>query len=443
MPDPRRTLPAVHALLATVGDLPALPARTAARALLDEVRGGAPAPADWAAAIRARVAVDATPHLRRVINATGVVLHTNLGRAPLSPRAVAQVAAVAGSYTTLELDLSTGQRGERLAGVAPRLQTLLGVESALAVNNCAAALLLTLSALAAGREVIVSRGELVEIGGSFRIPDVISACGARLVEVGTTNRTRIADYANAIGPDTAVILKVHPSNFHVDGFTESAPRADLVALAHANGLHYVDDFGSGAMSAAPGEPTIHDIAALGADVICCSGDKLFGGPQAGLIFGRAAPLHLLRKHPLYRALRLDRLVLAALEGTLIDRERGTALPIDAMLAHTPESLATRTLALATALGPPAEVVPTLGLPGGGTRPAARLAGVGVRIPCASPDRLAAALRQAPTPVIARVADGALIVDLRTVLPGEDGELTAAVSAAWSGADRAAIAPGSG
>lgn len=430
MQDPRRELPAVHTLLALVPDLPANAARSAVRVVLQAVRAGGRAPASWEAAVRERVGAESTPHLRPVINATGVVLHTNLGRAPLSPRAVAAVAAVAGEYTNLELDLDSGDRGERLAGVTPRLVALLGVESALAVNNCAAAVLLALSALAAGREVIVSRGELVEIGGAFRVPDVISACGARLREVGTTNRTRIQDYERAIGPETAVILRVHPSNFHIEGFTERADRAALVALAHSRGLLYVEDLGSGAMGATVGDDdTVPAVCAAGADVVCFSGDKLFGGPQAGILLGRTEPLALLRKHPLYRALRLDRLVLAALEATLIDRQIGVPPPVDSMLEQTPASLSHATAALAAALGPSAEVVTTQGLPGGGSRPAARLGGLGVRLSCASPDRVVARLRHGSPPVIARVADGAVLIDLRAVDPRWHPALTTAVLAA--------------
>lgn len=427
-PDRRRDLPAVHVLLARVPDLPHGPAKAAARELLAAARTGA-IPADWEGAIRALVAAGSTPHLRPVLNATGVVLHTNLGRAPLSERAAAAVTAVAAGYTNLELDLGSGERGERLAGVAPRLMALFQVEAALAVNNCAAAVLLALSTVAAGREVIVSRGELVEIGGSFRIPEVITACGARLREVGTTNRTRLRDYEAAIGPETGVILRVHPSNFHVAGFTESAPREALVALAHERGLLYVEDLGSGAMVDSTTDASVKTVCDSGADIVCFSGDKLFGGPQAGIVVGRAESVSRMRRHPLYRALRLDRLVLAALEATLIDRCDGVALPIDQMLAHSASSLGPATHRLVQVLvdaGIDAAVVPTEGLAGGGARPADRLPGVGVRIRGVNPDTLATRLRAGRPPVIARVEDGGLIIDLRAVPEASHPALTDAL-----------------
>ncbi len=418
----------MHALLAQVPDLPRGPAKTAARDLLDAARKGA-VPHDWESALRARVAEGRALHLRRVLNATGVVLHTNLGRAPLSTRAAVAVGAVTAGYTNLELDLETGERGERLAGVAPRLCALFGSDAALAVNNCAAAVLLALSSLAAGREVIVSRGELVEIGGSFRIPDVITACGARLREVGTTNRTRVRDYAAAISAETGVILRVHPSNFHVEGFTESAPREALVALAHERGLLYVEDLGSGAMREGTSDSTVQSVIDAGADLVCFSGDKLFGGPQAGIVVGRADPVARMRRHPLYRALRLDRLVLAALEATILDHADGLELPVDTMLSHTAATLGPATRALADALvaaGVNAAVVPTEGLAGGGSRPSDRLPGVGVRILGVHPDKLAARLRRGSPPVIARVESAGVVLDLRTVPEADHPALQAAV-----------------
>ena len=429
--DRRRDLPAVHVLLALVPDLPPVAAKRAARALLELARSG-DTPPDWAVAIRARVARDRTLHLRRVINATGVVLHTNLGRAPLSRSAQAAVAAVAGSYTNLELDLATGERGERLAGVGPRLCALFRTEAALAVNNCAAAVLLALSALAQGREVIVSRGELVEIGGAFRIPDVITACGARLVEVGTTNRTRLRDYAAAITANTAVILRVHPSNFHVEGFTESADRAALVALAHERGLLYIEDLGSGAMRDNGADSSVATVCAAGADVVCFSGDKLFGGPQAGIVVGSRSAVGQMRKHPLYRALRLDRLVLAALEATVMDRADDVEVPVDAMLGPAADGLRAASDALAAELnagGAQVTVVASAGLAGGGTRPADRLPGVALCVHTPSAPALLQRLRAASPPVIARVQDGDVWVDLRTVLPDDREPLRRALYAA--------------
>jgi L-seryl-tRNA(Ser) seleniumtransferase len=427
MSDFRSQLPAVHVLLAKVQDLPHAAALAAARAVLNKARREGLA-GDWEAAIRDEVERATAPHLRRVINATGVVLHTNLGRAPLSARAAAAVAEVASGYSNLELDLESGARGERLAGVAPRLQRMFDVEGALAVNNCAAAVLLALSALAAGKEVIVSRGELVEIGGSFRIPDVITSCGARLVEVGTTNRTRVADYERAITAETAVILRVHPSNFHVEGFTEAADRAELAALAHRRGLLYVDDLGSGAREDRPGEPSVATVARAGADVVCFSGDKLFGGPQAGIVIGRAAPLARMRKHPLYRALRLDRLVLAALEATLIGIEAGEELPVDTMLRHTEKTLRARAASLAAAIGPRASLIAANGLPGGGSLPAVRLQGAAVAV-AGHATQLVRALRAGPHAVVARVENETVILDLLTVQPTEDQALCNAVIAA--------------
>lgn len=429
MSDARRDLPAVHVLLGLVPDLPHAGARDAARAAIADARLNGP-PLDWAQAVRARYAAASAPHLRWVLNATGVVLHTNLGRAPLSPRAAAAVSQLAAGYTNLELDLRTGARGERLAGITPRLTQLFGAEAALAVNNCAAAVLLALSALAAGREVLVSRGELVEIGGSFRIPEVITACGGRLVEVGSTNRTRVEDYARAITPDTAVILRVHPSNFHMAGFVEAPDRDALIALARERGVLYVDDLGSGSRVPRGADPGIGGIVRAGADVVCFSGDKLFGGPQAGILLGRAEPIARMRRHPLYRALRLDRLVLAALEATLLDVATGAELPVDAMLNHTPDTLRERTQAVCNAIGGGARVVTCVGLPGGGSLPEARLDGLAVRLDGPA-DALARALRHGDVPVIARIEQDAVLLDLRTVLPDEDAVLVAAVRAARS------------
>ena len=431
MSDFRSQLPAVHVLLAKVQDLPHAAALAAARAVVAEARLGRP-PTDWEAAVREEVRKKTAPHLRRVINATGVVLHTNLGRAPLSARATAAVAEVAAGYSNLELDLASGERGERLSGVATRLKRMFDVESAIAVNNCAAAVLLALSALAAGKEVIVSRGELVEIGGSFRIPDVITACGARLVEVGTTNRTRVSDYERAITANTAVILRVHPSNFHVEGFTEAADRAELVTLAQSRGLLYIEDLGGGSRQDRPGEPGVATVARTGADVVCFSGDKLFGGPQAGIVVGRAAAIAKMRKHPLYRALRLDRLVIAALEATLIGVEAGEELPVDTMLRHTEASLRQRATTLAAAIGARASLITVSGLAGGGSLPALRLQGTAVSITGGAPE-LVRALRIGPAAVIARVENNAVIIDLRTVQPTEDTALQEAILTAIAAA----------
>ena len=286
------------------------------------------------------------PGLRRVINAGGVILHTNLGRAPLAEAAVQAMAEVGAHYNTLEYDLERGARGGRLKHCEAALCALTGAEAALVVNNNAAALVLLLATLAQGREVIISRGQLIEIGGGFRVPEVMSSAGARLVEVGTTNRTRLADYERAIGPDTALLLRAHASNFRMTGFTEEAPLAQLVQLAHARGLLLVDDLGSGALLdtlqfGLLHEPTVAESMAAGADLVAFSGDKLTGGPQAGIIVGRAEPLDALKRHPLARALRADKLCLAGLAATLDLWRRGTALtqiPIWRMIAREAEEL---------------------------------------------------------------------------------------------------------
>ena len=334
------------------------------------------APAPAAVVARAGAALHAAnrPGLRRVVNATGIVLHTNLGRAPLAPEAIAAVADAASGYCNLEFDLDAGARGARTQAVEPLLCTLTGAEAAAAVNNGAAATLLALAALAEGGEVIVSRGELVEIGGGFRIPDVIRQGGARLVEVGTTNKTRLDDYRRAITPATRVLLKVHQSNFQIVGFTQATPLAALAALARETGLLLVDDAGSGTLTdlrqlGRPAEPTVQDSLAAGSDLVVFSGDKLMGGPQAGLLVGRAAVVDRLRRHPLMRALRLDKMTLAALEATLrLHRDRGPdAIPVLRILGQTEATLTGRAERLAALLGPFASVVASTGLAGGGYR----------------------------------------------------------------------------
>ncbi len=436
--DPRRALPSVDRLLREAPDLPRVAATRAARALVAEVRGGGAAPDDWIGALRDRVASEGRMRLRPVINATGIVLHTNLGRAPLSPRAAEAVATLARGYANVEIALESGRRGERLDGVRGPLMELTGAEDAVAVNNGAAAVLLMLTTLAGpdrgagGREVIVSRGELVEIGGSFRVPDVIRAGGARLVEVGTTNRTRAGDYAAAIGPNTAAILRVHPSNFRITGFTEAAPRGELATLAHAHGILLLEDLGAGALVPGLGEPTVAEVIAEGVDLACFSGDKLLGGPQAGLVVGRAALVETLRRHPLYRALRLDRLVLAALEATLRGYLAGELPPVVGMLQLDPADLKARAEGLAECLraaGLPAEVLPDEGFSGGGSLPGEGLPTWVVALHLPDPDRVAARLRTGEPAVLARVGADRLRLDPRTVLPGEEGPLLGAVVAA--------------
>jgi L-seryl-tRNA(Ser) seleniumtransferase len=423
--DPRRSLPSVDVLLRQVPDLPHGPAAREARALVAEVRAGAIPPGDWAAALRARVNAVGDLRLRPVINATGIVLHTNLGRAPLSPRAAAAVAGIASGYANVELDLETGKRGERLGGIQEPLATLTGAAASIAVNNGAAAVLLMLTALAAGREVVVSRGELVEIGGAFRVPDVISAGGARLVEVGTTNRTRVRDYAAPIGPATAAILRVHPSNFRIVGFTETPERAALAALAKERGVLLLEDLGAGALVEGLGEPTVAQVLAEGVDLACFSGDKLLGGPQAGLVVGRADLVTALRQHPLYRALRLDRLVLAGLEATLRGYLLDEVPPAVTLLRLPADTLRVRAEAWAARLaeaGLRVEVLPDEGFSGGGSLPGEGLPTWVVALDVPDPDATTARLRTGNPAVLARVGGGRLRLDPRTVFPAEEDAL---------------------
>lgn len=388
-------------------------------------------------------ALFASPSLRPAINATGVVIHTNLGRAPLSKAAIEVVAAVAG-YSNLEYDLEEGRRGSRYVHAVQVLRRVTGCEDAMVVNNNAAALVLVLAGLAQGRQVVVSRGQLVEIGGGFRIPDIMRQSGARLVEVGTTNRTYISDYADAITEDTALLLRVHSSNFRLTGFTTSASIEEMAELAHARGLPVVDDVGSGALldttqyGLSP-EPRVQDSLHAGADLVLFSGDKLLGGPQCGIVAGRAEVVARLRKHPLARALRVDKMTLAALEATLLHYLKGEAernVPIWRMIAARPEELHVRATGWAVELGRRGlecrveEGQSTVGggsLPGD-TLPTALLAIVpGVQAdtvdsPGAEAGEWAARLRRTPVPVIARVERGLLVLDPRTVAPEEEATL---------------------
>lgn len=367
--------------------------------------------------------------LRRTINATGIVLHTNLGRAPLAPEAIAAVAEVAKGYCNLEFDLATGRRGSRTHALEPLLQNLTTAEAALAVNNGAAAILLALSALSQGGEVIVSRGELVEIGGGFRIPDVIRQGGARLIEVGTTNKTRIQDYRAAIGPDTRVLLKVHQSNFRTIGFTQETGIAELAELARAHGLLVVADLGSGLLHHAPGiaEPGLGDALSAGADLVTCSGDKLLGGPQAGLILGKKAAVDRLRDHPLLRAVRLDKMSLAALEATLIlHRDVPERVPVRHMLAQTAEVLQQRAESLQTMLAS-GTVERTDAFAGGGSLPEEIIASWALAlIPRVGVEEAASLLRSCDPAVIARIKDQCLLFDMLTVSDDELPELAKAI-----------------
>ena len=415
-----RDLPSVDELAREVDDpLAVAAARTVIDRAREEIRAGA-VPGDLPARLREELRALRAPSLRRVLNATGVVLHTNLGRAPLAEQALARVVEAARGYSDLELDLSSGTRGSRQDHVAPLLRMLTGAEAALVVNNNAAAMLLALAALAEGREVIVSRGELIEIGDGFRIPDVLARSGAKLVEVGTTNRTRTADYERAIGPETALLLRVHQSNFRVVGFAEQ-PRVDeLAAVARRHGLPLVDDLGSGVLHTMPGEPSVRDSPA---DLVCFSGDKLLGGPQAGIVVGRAELVERLRRHPLQRALRADKLTLAALEGTLrLYLDAPDQIPVLRMLGQDPATVRVRADRLASLAGGALEE--TVGRVGGGAMPQVEIASWAVALDQA----LAAPLRGGDPPVLGIVRDGKLLLDCLTLADDEVDEVARAVAA---------------
>ncbi|MFO1160143.1 MAG: L-seryl-tRNA(Sec) selenium transferase [Reyranellaceae bacterium] len=397
-----------------------------------DARRGHPDVADEAACTRwceARLAALAVPSQRRVFNLTGTVLHTNLGRAVMAEEAIQAAVEAMRSPTSLEYDLTDGARGERDEHVAPWLRRLTGAESAVAVNNNAAAVLLVLATVAAGKEVIVSRGELIEIGGAFRIPDIMARAGCRLVEVGTTNRTHLRDYAEAIGPDTAAVMKVHPSNYAVTGFTRSVAAAELVPLARERGLPVIEDLGSGTLAdletwGLPHEPTAREAIAAGIDVVTFSGDKLLGGPQAGLIVGRRALVDRIGRHPMKRALRLDKVRLAALEATLrlyADPDRlAERLPTIRTLARPAgeiQAMAERLLpTLARHLGAGVQVAiePVRGQIGSGALPVDLLPSFAIAVRGRGLDRLATAFRRLPIPVIGRIGGGALLFDLRTL-----------------------------
>jgi L-seryl-tRNA(Ser) seleniumtransferase len=416
-----RSLPAVHELAARL-DAPHVLAVAAARRAIDEHRAAllAGGPGSENLEARAREMLDTLerPSLRRVINATGVILHTNLGRAPLAASARDAVARAAEGYSNLELDLESGERGSRHAHVEGLLLELTGAEAAMVVNNGAGAVLLAAAALAGpGRAIVVARGQLVEIGGGFRIPEVIAQSGARLVEVGTTNRTRLADYQRALRADDDVgaVMRVHQSNFRTVGFVEEVPVETLCEL----GVPVIDDIGSGwlAVHMAVDEPLISDSVAAGAALVCCSGDKLLGGPQAGLIVGRREAVAMARRHPLARALRIDKLSLAALEATLRlyrDPERArNEIPVLAMLDVAEDELAARAQRIAGAIAKGASVVTASAKVGGGALPLLELEGPAVAL-AGDPEPLARALRKHDPPVIARIHDGRVLLDPRTL-----------------------------
>jgi len=417
-----RDLPSVDELTRSLDDPLAV---DAARALLErareEIRAGAE-PGDLAARLHDELQAARAPSLRRVVNATGVIVHTNLGRAPLAEEALAQVVETARGYSNLELDLRDGTRGSRQDHVAAILRRLTGAEAALVVNNNAAAMLLALGALAEGREVIVSRGELIEIGDGFRIPDVLARSGARLVEVGTTNRTRVKDYERTVRAETALLLRVHQSNFRVVGFTELPKLEELAAVAHRHDLPLLDDLGSGVLTELPGEPSARESLAAGADLVCFSGDKLLGGPQAGIVVGRADLIERLRVHPLHRAVRADKLTLAALEGTLrLYLDAPERIPVLRMLREDAATVRARAERLAALAG--GTVEETVARVGGGALPLAEIPSFA----CALDETLVAALRLGDPPVVGIVRDGKLLLDCRTLRDDEIDEVAAAVA----------------
>ncbi len=443
-----RDLPSVDALLAQRTLQSLLESHTrdllvdAVRAVIDSARhdilAGQPSEASLptlAAAVERKLARSLQPSLKPVINATGIIIHTNLGRAPLSPEALNAMNLAGGGYSNLEYDLGSGGRGSRLSHASSLLRDLTGAEDALVVNNNASALILILSALAQDREVIISRGQLVEIGGGFRIPAIMQESGARLLEVGTTNRTRLADFAEAISERTAMLLRAHASNFKQIGFVENPQLGDLARLGRQHGILTVDDLGSGALidTAQFGldrEPMIQESIAAGVDLLCFSGDKLLGGPQAGIILGRADLIARLKHHPLARAMRVGKLTYAALLATLLHYRRGEALrriPVWRMIAASLPDIEVRAGAWASELG--AATMPGESAVGGGSLPGAVLPTALLALETDNPDGLTAKLRQGNPPLVARIADGRVLLDPRTVLPEEDADLLRVVKAA--------------
>jgi L-seryl-tRNA(Ser) seleniumtransferase len=439
-----RAIPSVERLLRTDAAAPLL-ARwhrdrvvETIRLVIAEMRRaldtGAEVPADdvLVARVAAHLDASAAPRLERVVNATGVVVHTNLGRAPLAEAAVEALVVAARGAVNLELDVVTGRRGSRDGLVEDDLRALTGAEAALVVNNNAAAVLLAVATLAAGREVVVSRGELVEIGGSFRMPEVMAIGGARLREVGTTNRTHADDYRAAIGPATGLIVKAHTSNYRIVGFTASVSLPDLVAIGRAAGVPVLEDLGSGALVdladyGLPREPLVRERIAAGADLVTFSGDKLLGGPQAGLILGRAAAVDRLRHHPLLRAVRLDKMTLAALEATLmLHRDQPERVPVVRMLRQTEVELQQRAERL-QALLDAGVVEATEAFAGGGSLPEERIASRALALtPPMGAEDAAARLRSSRPAVVGRLNEGRLLLDMLTVADEELPALAAAL-----------------
>ena len=451
MTDARRDLPSVNTLLETPG-VRSLLAHHPRQVVLDAVRsavdtarnaGGAQRTEEqWIDTITTAVRESTQSSLRRVINATGVVLHTNLGRAPLADAAIRAIQEVAGGFSNLEYDIENGQRGSRYSHCVGLLRRLTGAEDALVVNNCAAAMVLALNALAQKKEVLVSRGELVEIGGSFRIPDIMARSGARLVEVGTTNRTHDDDYRRAITPKTGAIVKVHRSNFTIEGFTSEVSVERLAFIAAEHGLPVIHDLGSGLMLSLDafgltGEPTASSALASGATLVLMSGDKLLGGPQAGIILGSSVAVAKLRKNPFARAMRVDKLTLSALEATLrlyLEPDKAVKeIPVLAMLTSPVAEIEARAHAVARALreaGLDPQVKPSTASVGGGAFPTAGIPSSAIVL-VGNAAETEGRLRLSEPPVIARIAEGSVLLDLRSVQPREDGTLSRAVLKALS------------
>jgi len=441
-----RSLPSVDRVLISLEGLaPAVFTSHAARMAVDRARAdikrGGDAPSLDEVVSRARELIDerSQKYLQPVVNATGVLIHTNLGRVPLGQRQLDAISEIARGYSNLEYDLKAGRRGSRYSHAIDLVEALTGAEAALVVNNNAAAVLLTLAALATDREVVISRGELIEIGGEFRMPDVMSMSGTRLVEVGTTNRTHLADYERAITAHTGALLKVHPSNYKVTGFTAEVPLRELVKLARGRGVPLVFDAGSGyvevpdAASWAAGEPAIDDALAQGVDVVTFSGDKLLGGPQAGIIAGRSDLLQRISKHPLVRALRVDKMTLAGLEATLRAHLEGRVrdLPLWSLALTSGDDLQSRAEAVAERVTSDVlkvEAIPTVSVAGGGSLPGEELGSWGVALAHAekSVDEMQSLLRSSSPPVIGRIEDERLVLDLRGVFPDDVDTLIAIV-----------------
>jgi L-seryl-tRNA(Ser) seleniumtransferase len=424
-----RALEAAHGADATVEAL-----RVGADTLRQRIAAGESVtnPAEAIAVIAEKALVSQSRgSLRPVINATGVVIHTNLGRAPLADAAIARVAAIAKGYSNLEYDLDRGTRGSRTVHAESLLTTITGAEAAIVVNNNAAATLLIVTGLASGREVLISRGELVEIGGGFRVPDVMRQSGARLREVGTTNRTRLTDYIAAVSPATAMFMRVHPSNFRIEGFTERPTLTELVGAGRAMHVPVVEDIGSGCLlDDLEDEPSVQRSIEAGVDLVCFSGDKLLGGPQAGIIVGRKALVDRLRTHPLMRAVRADKITFALLEATLAEYASGRAaetIPVQRMLHASAEEIETRAHALAATLGEHGwrvALISGASAVGGGSAPGLQLPTVLLSIgrDAEGPDQTERWLRSLDPPVVARIEHDRVVLDLRTVLPEEDATL---------------------